>query len=160
MTPSHAPLAASVRETRGMELRRRTLEVERLVRAIADWAAERDDIVGVALVGSWARGTPRGDSDVDLVVLTADKARYAIADDWMKSLFGTTAEIVRTAEWGVLTERRLRLDSGLVVEFGFAPPTWAATDPVDRGTARVVRGGCRPLVDARSVLEGLIGAVQ
>jgi len=138
----------------------RTLEVDYLVRTIAGWAAKREDVVGVALVGSWARGTPRLDSDVDVVVLTADKSRYVIADDWMKSLFGAEAEIVRTAEWGPLTERRVRLPSGLEVEFGFAPPTWAATDPVDRGTARVVRGGCRPLVDPRSVLRRLIEAVR
>ncbi len=131
-----------------------------MLTAIAGWAAQRDDVVGVAVVGSWARGTPRLDSDLDVVVLTEDKARYVGKDDWVRSLFGQGAEIVRTADWGPLTERRVQLHSGLEVEFGFASPAWAATGPVDSGTARVVRGGCRPLVDGRNLLKGLIQALQ
>jgi len=45
----------------------------------------------------------------------------------------------------VLTERRVRLESGFEVELGLVPPTWAEADPVDPGTSTVVRGGCRIL---------------
>ena len=45
------------------------------------WTVDEDgrpgpDICGLALVGSWARGTARADSDVDLVVLTSHPDRY------------------------------------------------------------------------------------
>jgi len=49
--------------------------------------------------------------------------------------------------------------SGLEVEFGFAPPSWAAADPLDPGTAGVVRNGCQPLVDRKGLLDRLITAV-
>ena len=48
---------------------------------------------------------------------------------------------------GPLTERRLLLKGGLEVEVGIAEPSWAATDPVDPGTRRVVTDGLRILHD-------------
>ncbi|MGV9560016.1 nucleotidyltransferase domain-containing protein [Streptomyces sp. NPDC003522] len=51
-----------------------------MVRWVTAWAAGREDVVGVLLVGSWARGAGRAGSDVDLVVLTAEPGRYAAED--------------------------------------------------------------------------------
>ena len=48
----------------------RIAEYERIIRSVADWAARQEDIIGVAVVGSWARKNARMDSDVDLVILT------------------------------------------------------------------------------------------
>ena len=67
-------------------------------------------------------------SDVDIVVLTARTARYLADDGWVAGAVGPDAELVRTEEWGPLTERRVRLASGMEVEFGFVEPSWAATD--------------------------------
>jgi predicted nucleotidyltransferase len=126
---------------------------------IARWARTQDDIVGAAVVGSWARGTARMGSDIDIVVLTNEKARYLDDDHWVAVALLEPAEIVRTQDWGPLTERRVRLSSGLEVEFGFVPPSWAATDPVDPGTASIVRDGCKPIEDSDAVLERLIAAL-
>lgn len=127
---------------------------------IARWARGQDDVVGVAVVGSWARGAVRMDSDIDIVVLTNKRARYLDDDRWVAMALVEPAEIVRRQDWGPLTERRVRLSSGLEVEFGFALPSWARTDPVDPGTASVVRAGCRPLVDSGAVFERLIAALR
>ena len=51
----------------------RIAEYERIIRSAADWVARQEDIIGVAVVGSWARKNPRMDSDVDLVILTDGK---------------------------------------------------------------------------------------
>jgi predicted nucleotidyltransferase len=40
---------------------------------IARCARARDDVVAAAVVGSWARGAARMDSDIDIVVLTNEK---------------------------------------------------------------------------------------
>jgi Nucleotidyltransferase domain len=48
----------------------RPAAVERLLERAVAWARRQPDIRGLALVGSWARGNARADSDVDLVVLT------------------------------------------------------------------------------------------
>lgn len=47
----------------------------------------------------------------------------------------------------LLTERRLRLASGLEVEVCIGHPSWAETDPVDAGTRRIVSDGIRVLWD-------------
>lgn len=137
----------------------RVAEYGRIIRCVADWAERQEDIVGVAVVGSWARGHERMDSDVDLVILTEDKIRYLADSSWVRAAVGGPAEIVRTQDWGPLTERRIALPSGLEIEFGFAPRTWALTHPVDVGTARVMRDGCSPLLDRDGAFARLMSAV-
>jgi Nucleotidyltransferase domain len=53
-------------------VRPRQARVGELLERATAWARRRPDIRGLALVGSWARGSARTDSDVDLVVLTTD----------------------------------------------------------------------------------------
>jgi hypothetical protein len=115
---------------------------------------ERSDVVAVALVGSWARGSARPDSDVDLVVLTTEGARYLEHDDWIAGL--GAQRLVLTRSWGPLTERRVVMPSGLEVEVGIAAPSWAAVDPVDAGTQQVVTDGVRVLYDPAGLLATLL----
>lgn len=105
----------------------------------------------MVVVGSWARGTARMDSDVDIVVLTGN-VHYSVPGVWTGLLGG---EMVRSAEWGPLREIRLRRPSGLVVEIGVAPVSWADTDPVDVGTHRVIDDGHRVVHDPAGVLARL-----
>ena len=138
----------------------RRTEVRELLGRVGAWAARRPDVVAVALVGSWARGRPRMGSDVDLVVLTTDKPTYLREESWMAELGGT--RIIRTRDWGPLyIERRFVLPSGLEVEFGVAPPAWAATDPPDPSTSEDVgNGGLRALYDPRGILARLVVACR
>lgn len=108
----------------------------------------------LALVGSWARGAARPDSDVDLVLLTDRVATYVEDDHWITEI-GAVA-LIRTESWGAITERRVALPSGLEVEVGVGRPAWAATAPIDAGTRRVVHGGLRILHDP----DGLLAALQ
>lgn len=137
----------------------RVAEYRRTVRAVAAWAVRQHDIAGVAVVGSWARGRARMDSDVDLVVLTDDMKRYVSDSSWVTAAVGQRADLVRTQSWGPLIERRVVLPSALEVEFGFVPTSWARPDPVDPGTAGVVSRGCLPLVDADGVFARLVAVV-
>lgn len=136
----------------------RVAEYGRVVRAVTAWATRRRDIIGVAVVGSWARGQARMDSDVDLVVLTDDWEPYVSNTSWVAAAVGGPADLVRTRRWGPLTERRVALPSGLEVEFGFVPTSWARVHPVDPGTAQVVGAGCLPVVDPESVFARLLAA--
>ncbi len=138
----------------------RRIEVGELLGRVDAWAARRPDVVAVALVGSWARGRPRMGSDVDLVVLTTDKPTYLRDESWVAKLGGT--RIVRRRDWGPLyTERRFVLPSGLEVEFGVAPPAWAATDAPDPNVSEVVRdGGLRAIYDPDGILASFIRACR
>lgn len=134
----------------------RRAEVRHVLSAIPRWATHRPDVREVGLCGSWARNTQRMSSDVDLVVLTESPDLYVNAEEWLHD-FGSPP-LVRTQQWGVLTERRVRLSSGLEVEFGFAHPTWAALTPVDAGTRDVVTDGLQPLYDPTLLLAEVVAA--
>jgi hypothetical protein len=135
----------------------RPARVGQVLELASDWARQRPDIRGLALVGSWARGTARPDSDVDLVVLTTAGDDYLAGDDWTAALGAT--RIVRTQRWGPVTERRLLLEDGLEVEVNVTGPAWAATDPLDPGTRRVAADGMRILHDPDGRLTALATAV-
>jgi len=138
----------------------RTSEYRSVVANVSEWATSQGDIVAVGVVGSWARGDQHDDSDVDIVVITTNTTKYAATDNWAESAVGQRIPLVRHAEWGVLTERRLQLPSGFEVEMGFGEPSWAATDPVDSGTAEVVtNGGLLPIYDPDRLLVQLARAV-
>lgn len=137
----------------------RVAEYRHITRSVKAWASTQPDVVGVAVVGSWARDEARMDSDIDLVVLTDDKEHYLSNDAWVPAAIGGPAQLVRTHDWEPLTEWRIALPSGFEVEFGFAPRSWARTDPIDPGTARVVGDGCSPLADPEGAFAQLIAAL-
>ena len=128
-------------------------EVRNLLARLRKWAQGRPDVVAVGLVGSWAQGDARMDSDVDVVVLTENRAPYLEDDAWVYEMGGV--ELVWTRRWGPMTERRFVLPSGLEVELGVAPPSWAATDPVDEGMRRVVTDGMSVVYDPKGILARL-----
>jgi predicted nucleotidyltransferase len=131
----------------------RIAEVRQLLARVRDWAAQRPDVAAVVLVGSWAHDEARMDSDVDLVVLTDAQQSYLHDERWVAELGGL--RVVRTAPWGPLTERRFVLPTGLEVEVGIAPKAWAATDPIDWGTRRVVDDGMCIIHDPGELLSRL-----
>lgn len=85
---------------------------------IARWARAQDDVVGAAVVGSWARGAAHMDSDIDIVVLTTEKARYLDDDHWVAMALVEPAEIVRRQDWGHVVRDGCKPieDSGAVFE--------------------------------------------
>jgi predicted nucleotidyltransferase len=126
--------------------------VEDFLTQVADWAVARKDILAVALVGSYARGTAHRDSDVDLVVLTTVPLEYTTDVNWARQFGSVTSHEIE--QWGRVTSVRVWYERRLEVEFAFATPEWAAT-PLDEGTRRVVAGGIRILMDRGAVLSGL-----
>ena len=140
-----------------MEEAARNSEVAAVTRRVVRWAAARPDVRAVGLAGSQARGTPRPDSDVDLVLLVDEPRAYLGAGCPSGALEEPVVDL-RTRWWGPLLERRFRLPSGLEVELGFAPPEWAAV-PVDAGTRRVVADGFVVLHDPSGLLGRLVREV-
>jgi len=121
-----------------MVTQERADEVGHLSAALREWAKERTDVVAIVLVGSWARGDARMDSDVDVVLLTENQKPYLEGDAWLHELGGV--RLVKTRQWGPLTERRFALSSGLEVELGVAPTSWGLRQPGRWGYAPSCRG--------------------
>jgi hypothetical protein len=97
-------------------------------------------------------------SDIDIVLLTNDPAIYTVATGWWDFL--GQAELIATKQWGRITERRVALPSGLEIEFGIAPPSWASIDPPDSGTMGVIGDGLQIIHDPHGLLRALVGAAD
>ena len=77
------------------------------------------------LVGSYARGSARDDSDIDLVLLTDEPQMVLEALKWIDH-FGVV-EKHQTEGYGKLTSIRVWYQNGAEVEYGITkgePPTW------------------------------------
>ena len=134
--------------------RERVNEVETLLATLHEWAEGRPDVVAVGLVGSWAQGNARMDSDVDLMLVTEDRRPYLETDAWVRDLGGV--RLVETRRWGPMTERRFVVPSGLEVEVGVGLPSWL--DPNDEGVRRTVEDGVSVVYDPKGILAGLLDA--
>jgi 8-oxo-dGTP pyrophosphatase MutT (NUDIX family)/predicted nucleotidyltransferase len=138
--------------------------VESILAEITHWAARRGNLCAVALVGSWARGAARDDSDIDLVLLTPDPLWFRQNDGWLDEIdwrsIGSTIARWRDADYGLIWSRHLLLADGTEIEFGFGPLVWASVEPVDAGTFQVIRDGCRILHDPQGMLQTLIIKVE
>lgn len=131
-----------------------------LLEVVTEWAAIRGDIVGLALVGSWARGTALPDSDIDLILLTPNPDAFHISSAWLMEIdwlrLGLSVQSFRDAKYGVVWSRHVELSGGTLVEFSFGLPSWAATRPCDAGTQSVVSRGCRVLFDPTGLLQSVV----
>lgn len=132
------------------------IKVDNLLSTIVAWATDRPDILGVALVGSYAHGTARQDSDVDLVIVTQNPATYIEDRAWIEQ-FGTVLSCEHE-DWGLVQSLRVVYDNGLEVEFGLTSIAWPSP-PIDDGTARVIRDGMRVLLDKTGLLAQAMTAI-
>lgn len=84
--------------------------------AFVVWASDQSAVQAVALVGSYARGEARDDSDIDLVILTDQPQKYLEDSRWTER-FGTV-ENHQTEDYGKLTSVRVWYQNRLEVEYG------------------------------------------
>ena len=107
------------------------------------WAQPRRDVRALAIVGSFAPGEARPDSDLDLVLLTDERDKY-VGTDWTADLGPIRS--VALEYYGKVTSVRAFYRDGLEVELAIAPADWASA-PLDAGTEQVVRDGFIVLMD-------------
>ena len=115
----------------------------RFLRHLLTWSALRDDIRAVILVGSYARGAARPDSDVDIRLLVVEPRTYTDDHSWV-AVFGTVNDVaVRT--YDRVTCIQVSFSSAPVIEFGITDAEW--TSEPDDGGARSAREGMLVLLD-------------
>ena len=125
-------------------------DIQEFLDAFVAWASDQPDVQAIALVGSYARGAARDDSDVDLVILTDQPLIYLADPTWIER-FGAV-EKHQTEDYGKLTSLRVWYQNGVEVEYGLTTPDWAAL-PLDAGTQEVIRGGIVILFERENLLS-------
>jgi predicted nucleotidyltransferase len=136
---------------------------DQVTKAVLAWALGQDAVRGLALVGSYARGTARADSDIDLMLLVRDPSAFRADSTWLGSIAWDAIALParwQDEEYGAAWSRRVWLNPAGEVEFTFAMPSWAATAPIDPGTRRVISDGCKILHDPDGALSRLCIAVK
>jgi predicted nucleotidyltransferase len=125
-------------------------DIRDFVNPVVAWASGQNDVQGIALVGSFAREAARDDSDIDLVILTEQPAKYLDDVKWIER-FGPV-EKHQSEEYGKLISIRVWYQSGVEVEYGITTPDWAAV-PLDAGTRRVISDGMIVLFERGNLLS-------
>ncbi len=130
---------------------------ELFIEKLQKWCARNEDMIAVLLVGSHARGTARADSDIDLVLICQNPAKYCGNSDWIFQF--ENAEIGALEDWGLVKSWRAHFDDGLEVEFGITSKDWVSNEQIPNGTGAVVADGAKILYDPHGLLSELIKAV-
>jgi predicted nucleotidyltransferase len=132
-------------------------QVKDLLRAVVKWAEIQPDILGIALVGSYARDEAKIDSDVDLVFLTLNPKELIDKPEWITE-FGK-AKSFEFEDWGVVTSLRVFYQDGLEVEYGITTIEWVI-EPLDESTHQVIADGMKVLLDKSGFLEQALKEVS
>lgn len=109
-----------------------------IINAVAAWAIAHDDIRGMALVGSWARGSARATSDIDVILLTDRSDDYRHRQGWVAEIdFQAAGYLVLSSDsgdYGAVWSRHLHLVPAAEVELTFGRCSWADTRPIEDAT--------------------------
>lgn len=132
-------------------------QVERLLNRVVDVLGRDLNVRAVAIVGSYANGNLRPDSDVDLVILCRLPRKLIEQTWWIKRIGPYDSSTLE--DWGALSSLRVFHSNGLELEYGVTATTWARL-PVDQGTAEVISGGMRIILDRDGLLESLQSQIQ
>ena len=131
-------------------------KVKSFLKQFMDWAQGKPDILAVALVGSYARGEARTDSDLDLVIISSCAEQYTADLSWTAT-FGEVNH-QELEDYTRLTSARVWYADGLEVEYDITDEGWADL-PLDEGTRQVISDGMVVLFEQGDLLSRHLGNV-
>ena len=127
--------------------------IEQFIKAFEEWATKNTHIESVIIVGSYARGTNKDTSDIDLCIITTNKAEMVEKQDFIE-YFGEI-EKNQTEYYGACTSIRVWYKNGQEIEFGIVEPSWIAV-PLDSGTHRVLSDGYKVVIDKKHYFDNIL----
>ena len=137
-------------------------ETNRLIAVIGALVRSRDEFRALAVCGSWARGNPRPDSDLDLLIVVQDPDLFRRDQKWIRELklsdVGFRYVGHETTKYGVVWSAHIALEPEAELELTLADENWASVRPMDPGTRRVVMDAFKILIDKDGALERLRNA--
>jgi predicted nucleotidyltransferase len=135
----------------------------RLINFIASVVGQRSDLRGAAVCGSWARGSARPESDLDILLIARQPEQLRRNQEWICELRFSDAGLRyvdhTTATYGVVWSAHVNLEPEAQLELCIASEAWASVSPIDAGTLQVITGGFKIVVDKDGLLERLICSI-
>lgn len=125
---------------------------EEFISKLKEYAENTSHIESVLIVGSYARGTNKENSDLDIVIITSNKSDMITNQDFTQE-FGEVYK-QQTEYYGACTSIRAWYFDGKEVEFGIVEPSWVIM-PLDTGTYQVLSDGYKLIVDKKRYFENL-----
>jgi aminoglycoside 6-adenylyltransferase len=111
--------------------------------AIADWAAEREDVRAAIVVGSQARADTPADrwSDLDVLLFVDEPGRLADDASWVGEFGTPLLTFIEATAFGARTERRVLYESGEDVDFPLLEASeWRLLGEMPQARALIARG--------------------
>jgi predicted nucleotidyltransferase len=125
---------------------------EKFFKQIKEYAINTCHIESLILVGSYARGEYKKNSDIDIVIITSKKSEM-IENQYFTKEFGDLYK-QETEYYGAYTSIRSYYLDGKEVEFGIVDPSWISK-PLDAGTRKVLSDGYKVILDKKRHFENL-----
>jgi hypothetical protein len=122
---------------------------------IARWVRSRPDLRVLALIGSYAAGKARPDSDIDLVLIANAPEAYQNIGWVRDAVHRRPVAGTRSERFGNVWSLFATLAEGPEIEFTFAERSWAKADPPAPEVCRVLRDGIVVLHDPHGELLAL-----
>ena len=119
---------------------------------LKEFAENTSHIESVIIIGTYARGTNKATSDLDIVIITSKKAEMVANQEFTQN-FGKIDK-KQTEYYGACTSIRVWYEDGKEVEFGLVEPSWISV-PLDVGTYKVLSDGYKIVVDKKRHFEDL-----
>lgn len=126
--------------------------MKKMLKDIKQWAENEKQVESIIVVGSYARGTYKKTSDIDLVIITSNKKEMLKNQNFIK-VFGDVNKS-QIEYYGACTSIRVWYKDGKEVEFGIVNPTWIEK-PLDKGTNKVLSDGFKVIIDKKDYFKDL-----
>ena len=127
-----------------------SVKTEQLMMKVTEWGTKIPGLLGIVLVGSYARGDARSDSDIDLVVILEDTSTLMVDVGWAGHFGPVVAQ--SWENWGKVQSLRVHYNTGMEVEFGVTGRHWLA-NPIDEGTRDVLLQGVMIIYDPHQFIS-------
>lgn len=127
--------------------------IKDFINSLKEFSENDPHIESVIIVGSYARGTNKKSSDLDIVIITSNKTEMITNQDFIQGFGEVTQK--QTEYYGACTSIRVWYKNGQEVEFGIVEPSWIEK-PLDSGTNKVLSDGYRIILDKKHHFENLV----
>ena len=132
-------------------------EIDNFIKKLRIWSSEQPDIEASAIVGSWARGTARADSDIDVILITREPAKLLDGNAWVEH-FGRIEKLKRE-DWGLVQSLRVHYLDGQEIEFGITTVEWLSQEEIRLASGQIMRDAMMIVYDPQQRLgQALLSA--